>query len=143
MTNTFICVDSSFIVRLTTVEPSVTMYSQLWQKWMTEENLVIAPTLLCYEVTSVFHRLKKAGQILETEAQTLLTEVLDLPIQFHGDIYLHYQAIEISQTLNLPATYDAHYLVLAQRFQANLYTSDKRLFNSVKSSLSWVHLVEV
>jgi len=73
----------------------------------------------------------------------LLTEVLDLPIQFHGDLYLHYQAIEISQTLNLPATYDAHYLVLAQRFQANLYTSDKRLFNSVKSSLSWVHLVEV
>ncbi len=26
MTNTFICVDSSFIVRLTTVEPSVTVY---------------------------------------------------------------------------------------------------------------------
>ncbi len=81
--------------------------------------------------------------VSKTEAQTLLTEVLDLPIQFHGDLYLHYQAIEISQTLNLPATYDAHYLVLAQRFQANLYTSDKRLFNSVKSSLSWVHLVEV
>ncbi|MEA5537299.1 hypothetical protein [Crocosphaera sp. XPORK-15E] len=44
--------------------------------------------------------------------------------------------------MSLPATYDAHYLVLAQRFQADLYTSDKRLFNSVKSSLSWVHLVE-
>ena len=102
MPNKFICVDSSFIVRLTTVEPSVTIYSQLWQKWMTEENLVIAPTLLCYEITNVFYRMKKAGQILATEAQTLLTEVLDLPIHFYGDNYLHYQAIEISQAFDFP-----------------------------------------
>jgi len=68
---------------------------------------------------------------------------LDLPIQFHGDNYLHYQAIEISQAFSLPATYDAHYLVLAQRFQADLYTSNKPLVHKVKSSLSWVHLVEV
>lgn len=143
MANKFICVDSSFIVRLTTVEPSVRIYSQLWQKWMNEESLIIAPTLLYYEVTNVFHRLNKAGQILDTEVETLLTEVLDLPIQFYRDTSLHYQAIEISQTFNLSATYDAHYLALAQRFQADLYTSDKRLFNSVKASLSWLHLVEV
>ncbi len=44
--------------------------------------------------------------------------------------------------VNFSATYDAHYLALPQRFQADFYTGDKRLFNAVNSTLTWIHLVE-
>ncbi|WP_460208317.1 type II toxin-antitoxin system VapC family toxin [Scytonema sp. NUACC21] len=102
----------------------------------------MAPTLLCYEVTNVFYRMKLAKQLLDTEAQQCLNNALNLSIQFYGDLQLHQQAWELAQQFNLPAAYDAHYLALAQRFQADFYTGDKRLFNTVHSALPWIHLVE-
>ncbi len=83
----------------------------------------------CYEVTNVFHRMQLAKQLLITEAQKFLNNALSLSIQFYGNQQLHQQAWEIAQQFNLSAAYDAHYLALAQRFQASFYTADKRLFN--------------
>ena len=84
----------------------------------------------------------KNCQILETEAETLLNNALELSINYYGDRLLHYQAIEIARQFNLSATYDAHYLALSQRFNADFYSGDKRLFNNIKSALDWVYLVE-
>ena len=86
--------------------------------------------------------MRRAGQLLDTEAQQSLNNALNLPIRFYGDRQLHQQAFEIAQQFNLPAAYDAHYLALAQRFQAVLYTGDKCLFNTVHPTLPWIHLVE-
>ncbi len=61
----------------------------------------------------------------------------------YGDAELHQQAFDIAQRYALPATYDAHYLALAKRFNIELWTSDKHLFNAVQSALDWVKLVSV
>ena len=90
----------------------------------------------------MFHRMRRAGQLLDIEAQESLNNALNLPISLYGDRQLHQQAFEIAQQFNLPAAYDSHYLALAQRFQADFYTGDKRLFNTVRSTLPWIHLVE-
>ncbi|BAY15817.1 hypothetical protein NIES21_16360 [Anabaenopsis circularis NIES-21] len=142
MTRQFICVDANFVVKLINNASETSPYLILWDNWEQNQAQIIAPTLLCYEVTNVFHRMQLAKQLLETEAQECLNNVLNLSIQFYGDQQLHQQAWEIAQQLNLSATYDAHYLALAQRFQANFYTGDKRLFNQVHSVLPWVNLVE-
>ncbi|MCC5637508.1 type II toxin-antitoxin system VapC family toxin [Nostoc sp. CHAB 5844] len=142
MTKQFICVDANFVVKLITNASETSPYITLWDNWEQNQIQVIAPTLLGYEVTNVFHRMQLAKQLLQTEAQESLNNALNLPIQFYSDQQLHQQAWEIAQKFNLPATYDAHYLVIAQRFQANFYTADKRLFNAVHSVLPWIHLVE-
>ncbi|MGL5941658.1 MAG: type II toxin-antitoxin system VapC family toxin [Waterburya sp.] len=82
-----------------------------------------------------------AGQISPEEAEQLLEEALNLSITFYGDKTLHQEALTLARSLNLTAAYDAHYLALANRFNAEFYTSDKKLFNSVKNILAWVHLV--
>lgn len=42
----------------------------------------------------------------------------------------------------IAATYDFHYLALANRLNAEFWSSDKRLIQVVQSTFSWVHLVE-
>lgn len=142
MTDRLSCVDANFVVKLVNTPSETSPYLTLWDQWEQDQTQIIAPTLLCYEVTNVFHRMKRAGQLLEAEAQQALSNALSLSIRFHNERQLHQRAFDLAHQLNLPATYDAHYLALAQKFQADFYTGDKRLFNTVHSSLPWVHLIQ-
>ncbi|BAZ45402.1 hypothetical protein NIES4102_24240 [Chondrocystis sp. NIES-4102] len=137
-----ICADANFIVRLLSDPPNATSYSNLWRQWKSTGSQIIAPTIYCYEVTNVFHRMSLANQILPEDAEQLLEEALNLGITLYGDKALHKQAFTLARNLNLSAAYDAHYLALSERFNAEFYTSDKRLFNSVKDTITWIHLVK-
>jgi predicted nucleic acid-binding protein len=136
-----ICADANFIVRLLSDPPDVISYGNLWRQWKREGNQIIAPTIYCYEVTNVFHRMSLAEQISPEVAEQLLEEALNLDITLYGDKALHKRAFSLAKSLNLRAAYDAHYLALSERFNAEFYTSDKRLFNSVKETITWIHLV--
>ncbi|NJK58216.1 MAG: type II toxin-antitoxin system VapC family toxin [Pleurocapsa sp. SU_5_0] len=136
-----ICVDANFIVRLLSDPPNALSYSNLWRQWKSSGDRIIAPTIFCYEVTNVFHRMSLAGQILPEVAEQLLEDAFNLEIILYGDRDLHKRAFALARTLNLSAAYDAHYLALSERFDAEFYTSDKRLFNSVKETITSIHLV--
>lgn len=144
-----ICVDANFVVFLVQATLETSPFIVLWDEWRREASplgqeqdyQIIAPTLFGYEVTNVFRRMSVAGQILPKEAEQLLEEALNLGITLYGDKALHKRALALAKTLNLSAAYNAHYLALSERFNAEFYTSDKRLFNSVKDALTWVHLV--
>ncbi len=136
-----VCVDASFIIRLLTSPLPDSNYDLLWQQWQEDKIKIIAPTLLMYEVSNGLYRYYRAGQITQDEAVKLLTKALNLGINLEGDDQLHQEAVIIAVSVSLPAVYDAHYLALAQRFSTNLYTCDKRLFNSVKSNFDWVKFV--
>ena len=137
-----ICVDANFVVLLVQATSATSPFIVLWDEWQEQNYQIIAPTLFGYEVTNVFHRMGIAGQILLEEAEQLLEEALNLGITLYGDKDLHKRAFALARTLNISAAYDAHYLTLSERFDAEFYTSDKRLFNSVKDTLSWIHLVK-
>ena len=137
-----ICVDANFAVFLVQAASETSPFIVLWDEWQARNAEIIAPTLLSYEITNVFHRMSVAGQILPEEAEQLLEEALNLGITLYGDKALHERALTLAKNLNLPATYDAHYLALSERFNAEFYTSDKRLFNSVKETITWIHLVK-
>ena len=141
MTTGVICVDANFIVKLVQANSETSPFIVLWDEWQERNRQIIAPTLLGYEVTNVFHRMSIAGQISPEEAEPLLEDALSLGISLSGDKALHERALILARSLNLPAAYDAHYLALAEKFNALFYTSDKRLFNSVNNTLSWIHLV--
>lgn len=137
-----ICVDANFVVFLVQAISETSPFIVLWDEWQERSYHIIAPTLFGYEVTNVFHRMSVAGQILPEEAEQLLEEALNLGITLYGDKALHERALALARSLDLPAAYDAHYLALSERFNAEFYTSDKRLFNSVKDKITWIHLVK-
>lgn len=61
-----------------------------------------------------------------------------MPVDSAQDVL---RAVELASDLGLPAVYDAHYLALAERMGCELWTADERLWNSVRTSLSWVRWI--
>jgi predicted nucleic acid-binding protein len=140
MNNSAICADASFVVQLLVDVENQTLRAS-WTQWQNEGRLLIAPTLFYYEVTNALYRYQRSQMLSESAVHNALELALNAPIQLHGDAALHARALHLATDYSLPATYDAHYLALAERMGAELWTLDRRLYRSV-SHLSWVHTVE-
>ncbi len=137
-----ICVDANVIIRLT-LKLDDEVIKQLWASWISQEVRLVAPTLLFYEVANGLYRQERREQLSSVFIRDALDFALTLPIQLVGDAALHQRAHELAAQYNLPATYDAHYLALAERLNIELWTSDAKLFNAVRSAgVEWVKLVE-
>jgi len=140
--STTVCVDASVILRYV-LQPENASIQKLWQKWMEEEVNLAAPSLLFYEVTNALYQ-QQRNNILSAETIWETLELsLQLPIALVNEVNLHVKAREIAMRYNLPATYDAHYLALAEWMEVDLWTADMRLVNSLKPfKVKWVKGIE-
>lgn len=138
MSGSWICLDASIVIRLL-VNTRDQALKQQFQQWEGSHKLA-APTLLFYEVANALYQYQRHGVHSPTVTQSALLSAQTLPIQLYGDQSLHQQALRLAEQHSLSATYDAHYLALAQRLGAELWTADKKLANAVKAKLKWVKL---
>jgi len=97
---------------------------------------------LYYEVSNALRRYAAQGELLPEEAAEALEAALSLGITLYGDADLHRRALELAGRFSLSATYDAHYLALAERLGAAFWTADRRLTRMVQAALPWVHLLD-
>ena len=141
MPNSPVCVDASFIVRLLVSEETAFQADAVWEQWHQAERPLVAPTLLYYEISNALHRYVIHGRLSPAEVATLLDVALRLDIVLYGDAELHRRALQLAESLSLAATYDAHYLALAERLGAEFWTADRRLARAVRSALPWVNLL--
>jgi len=139
---TRICLDASFVMQILTESVHGEQASALLEQWQLEGRWLIAPTLLPYEISNGLHQITRHGWLTPFEAQHALDLALALGIHLYGDPILHRHALELAEAFALPAAYDAHYLALAQRFDADFWTADRRLFLAVHESLPWVYLLQ-
>lgn len=137
-----ICIDASFLVRLLLSPDPGFQQVELWEKWHREGRKIIAPTLIFYEIANALHRYFVHNELSQNEVFELLSIALEFDIALYGDNELHKRAVEMAQEFNLPATYDAHYLALAERFGAEFWTADKKLANSLRGKMPRIHLLQ-
>lgn len=137
-----VCVDASVVLRRA-LQPNDDAIKGLWHSWVDNEFRLVAPTLLFYEVTNGLYR-QQRNKILSPETIWKALELaLDLPINLVNEATLHLRALELATKYNLPATYDAHYLALAEWMDIDLWTADIRLINSVKPfKVKWIKGIE-
>lgn len=74
--------------------------------------------------------------------RTAAAAIPDLPIEMFDDPDLHPRALEFAMHFNLPATYDAHYLALADQRGCEFWTNDRRLHAAVTPDLPWIHIAD-
>ncbi len=139
MFSSWICVDASLVVRLV-VDAGDDRLLRQWEEWDGAGRQLVAPTLLYYEVTNAIYQYHKHQFLTAKTSQQALEAALALPIQLHGERGLHRQALRFAQRYSLPATYDAHYLALADQLGAEFWTADQRLAATLESNLSWIRL---
>ena len=141
MPSSLICVDASLVVRLI-IDPQDRVVRALWRQWDGDTRQVAAPTLLHYEVSNALYLYQRLERLSEVAVKRALEAALALPVKLYGTKNLHRRAVEMAIGYGLKATYDAHYLALAEQLEAELWTSDRRLARNVQTNLEWVHLLE-
>jgi predicted nucleic acid-binding protein len=132
------CIDASLVIRILDADSAAL---SVWERLVRLNGDLIAPTLLHYEVANALHQQQRAGMITAETAHDGLRRVMNLPIELHGDSRLHSRALELAHERHLLATYDAHYVALAERFRVPLWTCDRRLAAELGDGLLEVHIV--
>jgi predicted nucleic acid-binding protein len=139
MKNTVV-IDASIALKWVIDENDSDRAAALLARWFVEGTTLLAPALLIYEVTNAVYQRIRNGIFDSDDARQALENVLltELELVFPKNSTLSVRAMELAQQYRLPATYDAHYLALAEREQCEYWTADTRLWNAVKGKLAWV-----
>jgi len=127
------------VVRLV-ADPGDESVGRLWEQWEADGRQLAAPTLLYHEVTNALHRYQHLGLMSASSVQLALRAALALRVRVHGEVDLHWRALELAKQLSLPAAYDAHYLAVAEWLGGEFWTSDGRLVRVAQPTFPWVHL---
>ncbi len=135
-----IVVDTSIVLKWVLDEPDSATALALLNKWINEGVVIQAPALLTYEVANALYQRVRKGEITVAKAIQALKDVLfpELVLNFLEYAELSKRAITLAQQYSLPATYDTHYLALAEHEKCEYWTADSRLCNAVRDKLPWV-----
>ena len=138
-----VVVDTSIAIKWVLQESDSDIAETMLIEWSSNGVVILAPALLTYEVTNALYKKARKGEITFETAKEALTKVLlsGVALNFSQDSNLGRRAIELARQFGLTATYDAHYLALAEREGCELWTADKRMWNSIRGKLTWVRWI--
>jgi predicted nucleic acid-binding protein len=134
-----ICLDASVAIKLVIEEDGSNQAKSLYRSMLLTRTPIVAPPLMPIEVTNIMRQQMRGPQGLSlVEATKLLEEFLALSFTIYNPLELHLQALILADAHALPATYDAHYLALAELMSCDFWTADQRLVQQVRSDLPFV-----
>ena len=138
-----VVVDTSLALKWVLFETDSALAQSLLTGWVTQNFVILAPDLLMYEVANSIYKKVRRDEITPSAAINALNALMSTGLTFEmvTDEKLSLKALDFAQQYKLPATYDAHYLALAEDEQCEFWTADERLYNSVKGQLPWVRLM--
>lgn len=134
------CIDAGIVVRLL-LDSGDHPARALWDDWQREQVSIIAPSLLFYEVTNALYQQQRHGYLSVELVSLMIRTAYALPIKLYSDSDLHHDAHRLASEIGLPATYDAHYLVTAERNKAAFWTADVKLVDKIGGRWEWVNLL--
>ncbi len=139
-----VVVDASIALKWVIKESDSTKALALLVEWSNKETVMLAPALIAYEVTNILYQNVRKNEITLERAKSALEDVMLAGIEFDmpQDYRLGKRAIELAHKFGIKATYDSHYLALAEREGCELWTADTKLWRAVKDELNWVRWLE-
>jgi predicted nucleic acid-binding protein len=111
--------------------------------WMSQGESLAAPALWSYEIASALRSAQLRGILEGQQVNDSLDQLLLLGVeQIAPSLELHRRALGWAERLEQPTAYDAQYLAVAEAFQANLWTADRRLVNRAQEAdVPWVRWI--
>lgn len=83
------------------------------------------------EASSVLHEMAWRGDITKPRAKTMLSRLLDAPVEVRAPKDLIKAAWKVADEFGWAKTYDAQYVALAQLTDCRLLTIDERMLRGV------------
>lgn len=136
-----ICFDSSVAAKWFVEEEYSANAKALRDRALATSESMIDPYMLPSEVANILRQNVRRGSLDDEAAQGILAQFFALPIQFMSSVTLYHRALEIANTHNLPAAYDAHYVALSEMAGATFWTADQRLLRALHGTFPFVHSI--
>jgi len=137
MASNWICIDASLVVRLL-IDTADEELPKQWREWQATGRRFAAPGLLFYEVANALYQYQRHGYLSAETSREALAAAASLPIQLYHDPGLHESALRLAGKFDHGATYDAHYLALAEHLDGEFWTADRRLAKNVQGEFGSV-----
>lgn len=141
--SSIVVVDASIALKWAVTEPDSAEAQALLAEWAQQAMTLLVPTLYAYEITNILRQRVRHGlmtpDVARADQAKLLSQnvTVDLLDQAQQSVQSE-RALALANQFNLSATYDAHYLALAEREGCEYWTADERLWNAVNAQLPWV-----
>ncbi len=142
--NSTVVLDASFVLKWVLNESDSSKALALLTEWASEGVVMLAPALLAYEAANALYQHVRSGEFSADAAKQSLTDVIlkGLTFDFSSDLALSMQAIELAGQYDLSATYDSHYLALAEREGCEFWTADTKMWRAIRGNLPWVRWLD-
>ena len=136
-------VDANLCIALTIPLPYSDAAAKQWLFWETNRVQIYAPLSWEHEIVSALRKATAARLINKKEADNALQRMLILGVERSSpNPDYHRSALQWAERANQTVAYDSQYLALAEALQADFWTADIRLFDSLKSKkLNWLHWI--
>jgi predicted nucleic acid-binding protein len=147
--NSYICLDSSVLVKLLVNEEDSDKAALLMETVVNERMTVVLPDFAWAEVGTVLRK-KVARELISPEQAAIAWESFNSfgIITFINDVSLMRAAWRIAETEELPTLYDAAYLAVAEIVtkqngkKCEFWTADQRLVKGLGSRKEYVKLLQ-
>lgn len=138
-----IVVDANLCIALTIPLPYSEAAAKQWLFWEVNRFEIYAPVLWEYEIVSALRKAIIVGLISKRDTENALQRLLMLGVERKTpDPDLHHSALQWAERAKQTVAYDSQYLALAEALQADFWSADKRLVDSLKSrKLAWLHWI--
>jgi len=135
-----VVVDAGFAVAAVLFHPTSPDFRSVLARWYRGDRALLAPAHWLSEAVSTLRKLQFAGQIAEKEARRATSDLFVLGIaSMPLDEDLCHSALRWAEELTQAKAYDAFYVALAERENAELWTADRRLARRARQlGAGWV-----
>lgn len=123
-----------------TEEPHAEQARELLTDWSKGFFDFLAPDIFFAEIAHALTRAVRHGRLSQSEAKTILQDLLELPVQLCPSHPLLPRALEIALAYQQSA-YDCLYVALAEHEKMELWTGDERLFNALSIHFPFIRFI--
>lgn len=133
-----ICVDASLVLKWLLPEEGSVEALQLLEQWRIKEEVLIAPSLIDYEVGSALRQKVVRKKVRAEDLFPVLSFYKDSGLLLFHLADLVDQAVAAAASFEEPTIYDVAYLLTAKQQRADYVTADLRFCRKVQPIYSFV-----
>lgn len=133
-----VVVDTSLALKWVVQEDDSDIANELLASWIAQGVIVLAPSLMAYELANAVHQRVRRGDFTPDDAEQAFTQLYSIGINFRwtratsAAVALSTRALEIARECALGATYDTQFLALAEHEDCEYWTADRRFYETVR-----------
>ncbi len=135
-----VVIDASLALKWALLEDHTEEALALWDRWQTTSEHLISPPVFRSEVANALHQRVRRREISPADAAEMLDTLLSL-VDTDEPSVLYDRALALAGALGQGAVYDSLYLALAEMWDCEMWTADRRFARASRKRSASVRCV--